>query len=96
MSVYGYVLFEREHEKVLDGMKKQDNCDTFREGDRLADDLKYDTTLYNKAKKPSRKVCRLRDIFHDLAYNGYHYYTDEPCTPDREQRYQFGRMEIFV
>ena len=96
MSVYGYVLFEREHEKVLNGMKRQDNCDTFREGDRLVDDLKYDTTLYNIARKPSRKVCRLRDIFHDLAYNRYHFYTDEPSVPDREQSYHFGKMEIFV
>ena len=96
MSIYGNILFERKHEKVLNGIKKQDNCDTFREGDRLVDDLKYDMTLYNIAKKPSRKVSRLRDIFHDLAYNGYHSWTDEPRTPDREQSYHFGKMEIFV
>ena len=96
MSIYGNILFERKHEKVLDGIKKQDNCDTFREGDRLADDLKYDMTLYNIAKKPSRKVSRLRDIFYGFAYNIYHPCTDEPYTPDREQIYHFGKMEIFV
>jgi len=97
MSIYGRVLFEREHEKVLKGMKEQD---TIREVaiflDSQTDDIKYGIIAYNKARKPSRKVCRLRDVFFDLAYNNYHCYTDEPCVPDRVQMYHFGKMEIFV
>ena len=96
MSIYGSILFEREHEKVLDGMKKQDDHDIFMAWDSVIFDLKYDMTSYNIARKPSRKVSRLRDILHDLAYNGYHSCTDEPYTPDREQSYHFGKMEIFV
>ena len=96
MSVYGNILFEREHEKVLNGMKYRDDHDIFLDWHCIINDLKYDVSTYNKAKKPSRKVCRLRDIFCDLAYNGFHYHTDEPYTPDREQSYHFGKMEIFV
>lgn len=97
MSMYGRALFERKHKKALKGMKGRD---TLHEVaiflDSLTDDLKYDIIAYNKAKKPSRKVCRLRDIFCEIAYNRYHYYTDEPCVPDRVQMYHFGKMEIFV
>ena len=96
MSIYGSILFERAHEKVLNGMKRQDDHDIFLDWDFPISDLKYGITSYNVAKKPSRKVCRLRDIFYDLAYNRYHHYTDEPYTPDREQMYHFGKMEIFV
>ena len=96
MSIYGNILFEREHEKVLNGMKRQDEHDIFLDWDFPISDLKYEITTYNIARKPSRKVCRLRDIFYDLAYNEYHSCTDEPYTPDREQSYHFGRMEIFV
>lgn len=96
MSIYGCALFEREHEKVLRGMRYQDDHDIFVDWDFPIRDLKYDVSAYNKAKKPSRKVCRLRNVFHDLAYNYYHYYSDDPCAPDREQRYHFGKMEIFV
>ena len=97
MSIYGSVLFERKHEKMLKGMKGQD---TLREVaiflDSLTDSIQYDIRAYNKAQKPSRKVCRLRDIFCEIAYNRYHYYTDETCVPDRVQMYHFGKMEIFV
>lgn len=97
MSMYGRALFERKYEKMLKGMKGQD---TLRKVaiflDSQTDDIKYDIIAYNKARKPSRKVCRLRDVFCDLAYNNYHYYSDEPCAPDRVQRYNFGKMEIFV
>lgn len=96
MSIYGSILFEREHEKVLNGMKYQDDHDIFLDWDFPISDLKYEITAYNKVRKPSRKVCRLRDIFYDLAYNEYHYNTDDPYTPDREQIYNFGKMEIFV
>ena len=96
MSIYGNILFERKHEKVLNGMKYQDDHDIFLDWDFPTSDLNYGITSYNKARKPSRKVCRLRDVFYDLAYNRYHFYTDEPYTPDREQRYHFGKMEIFV
>ena len=96
MSIYGCALFERKHEKVLKGMEEQDNSGTFLEWGISYDNIKYDIKLYNIARKPSRKVCRLRDIFYDLAYNEYHYYTDELYTPDREQSYYFGKMEIFV
>ena len=96
MSMYGCALFERKHEKVLKGMKELDNSDIFTEWDISYDDIKFEIKLYNIARKPSRKVCRLRDIFYDLAYNEYHSCTDEPYTPDREQSYHFGRMEIFV
>lgn len=96
MSIYGSILFERKHEEVLEGMKYRDDYDTFMDLHHIIDDLQYDVSVYNKAKKPSRKVCRLRDILHDLAYNAYHYYTDDPCIPDREQSYHFGKMEIFV
>lgn len=96
MSIYGSILFEREHEKVLNGMKYQDDHDIFLDWDFPISDLKYEITAYNIVRKPSRKVCRLRDIFHDLAYNEYHYNTDDPYTPDREQSYHFGKMEIFV
>ena len=96
MSIYGSILFERKHEKVLNGMKYLDNSDIFTEWDISYDDIKFEMKLYNIARKPSRKVCRLRDIFYDLAYNGYHSCTDEPCTPDRKQSYHFGKMEIFV
>ena len=95
MSMYGRALFERKHEKVLKGMKKQDDHTMLPYWD-FPDDIKYDIIVYNKARKPSRKVCRLRDVFCDLAYNNYHYYSDEPCIPDRVQSYNFGRMEIFV
>jgi len=97
MSIYGRALFERKHEKMLKGMKGQD---TLRKVaiflDSQTDDIKYDIIAYNKARKPSRKVCRLRDVFCELAYNNYHYYSDEPCAPDRVQMYHFGKMEIFV
>ena len=96
MSIYGNILFEREHEKVLNGMKYQDDPDIFLDWDFPISDLKYLMTLYNKARKPSRKVCRLRDVFYDLAYNDFHYNTDELCIPDREQIYHFGKMEMFV
>lgn len=96
MSIYGNILFERAHEKVLNGMKYRDDHDIFLDWDFPIRDLEYLISLYNIARKPSRKVCRLRDIFHDLAYNDYHYYTDESYTPDREQGYHFGKMEIFV
>ena len=96
MSIYGNILFERAHEEVLEGMKYQDDHDIFLDWDFPISDLKYGITAYNKVRKPSRKVCRLRDILHDLAYNRYHFYTDEPSIPDREQSYHFGKMEIFV
>ena len=96
MSVYGNILFEREHEKVLDGMKYRDDHDIFLDWHCIIDDLKYDVSVYSRARKPSRRVCRLRDVFYDLAYNNFHYNTDEPCIPDREQSYHFGKMEIFV
>ena len=96
MSIYGSALFERKHKKVLEGMKYLDDNDIFTDWDFPSYDLKYDIKLYNIAKKPSRKVCRLRDVFYDVAYNHYHAGTDEPCTPDRKQRYHFGKMEIFV
>lgn len=96
MSMYGRALFERKHEKELEGMKEQE---TLRKAaiflDSQTDDIWYDIRVYNEARKPSRKVCRLRDVFCDLAYNNYHYYSDEPCTPDRVQMYHFGKMEIF-
>lgn len=96
MSMYGHALFEREHEKVLKGMKEQD---TLRKVaiflDSPADDIQYAMRVYNQAQKSSRKVCRLRDVFYYLAYNNYHCYTDEPCVPDRVQMYHFGKMEIF-
>ena len=96
MSIYGNILFERKHEKVLNGMKYQDDHDIFLDWDFPISDLKYSITSYNKVRKPSRKVCRLRDIFYDLAYNDYHYHTDMVWKADREQRYHFGKMEIFV
>ena len=96
MSIYGNILFERVHKEVLKGMKYRDDHDIFLDGDLPIRDLKYEITSYNIARKPSRKVCRLRDIFCDLAYNGYHHCTDEPGVPDREQSYNFGKMEIFV
>ena len=96
MSMYGCALFERKHEKVLKGMEELDNSDIFTEWYLSFDDIKFEMKLYNIARKPSRKVCRLRDIFYDLAYNEYHYNTDDPYTPDREQSYHFGKMEIFV
>ena len=94
--MYGCALFERKHEKVLKGMEELDNSDIFTEWYLSFDDIKFEMKLYNIARKPSRKVCRLRDIFYDLAYNEYHYNTDDPYTPDREQSYHFGKMEIFV
>ena len=96
MSIYGNILFERKHEKVLNGMKHQDDHDIFLDWDFPISDLKYEITAYNIAKKPSRKVSRLRDIFCGFAYNDFHEYTDTGRKPDREQRYQFGRMEMFV
>ena len=96
MSIYGCALFERKHEKVLKGMKALDNSDIFTEWDISFDDIKFEIKLYNIARKPSRKVCRLRDIFYGFAYNRYHFYTDEPYTPDRKQSYHFGKMELFV
>ena len=96
MSMYGCALFERKHEKVLKGMEELDNSDIFTEWYLSFDDIKFEMKLYNIARKPSRKVCRLRDIFYDLAYNEYHYNTDDPYTPDREQSYHFGKMEMFV
>ena len=96
MSIYGNILFEREHEKVLNGMKYQDDPDIFLDWDFPTNDLKYEITAYNIARKPSRKVCRLRDIFYDLAYNDFHEHTDESWKADREQMYNFGKMEMFV
>ena len=96
MSIYGNILFERAHEKVLNGMKRQDDHDIFLDWDFPISDLKYEITAYNKVRKPSRKVCRLRDILWDLAYNDFHEHTDRGWKTDREQRYHFGRMEIFV
>lgn len=96
MSIYGSALFERKHEKVLKGMEEQDDNDIFMDWYLSFDDIKFEMKLYNIAKKPSRKVCRLRDIFCGFAYNRYHFYTDEPSIPDREQSYHFGKMEIFV
>ena len=96
MSMYGCALFERKHEKVLNGMKYLDDNYFYTDWDFPIRDLEYLISLYNKVRKPSRKVCRLRDIFCGLAYNRYHFYTDEPSVPDREQSYHFGKMEIFV
>ena len=96
MSMYGCALFERKHEKVLNGMKRQDEHDIFLDQDFPTNDLKYEITAYNIARKPSRKVCRLRDVFYALAYNDYHKYTDECWKTDKEQSYHFGKMEIFV
>lgn len=96
MSIYGNILFKRAHEAVLKGMKYQDDHDIFLDVDLPIRDLKYLITFYNKVRKPSRKVCRLRDIFYDLAYNDYHPCTDNSFESDREQSYYFGKMEIFV
>lgn len=96
MSIYGNILFEREYEKVLNGMKYQDDHDIFLDWDFPISDLKYGITSYNIARKPSRKVCRLRDIFWNLAYGEYHDDTDYSLEPDRIQSYNFGKMEIFV
>ena len=96
MSMYGCALFERKHKRVLGGMKYLDDNYFYTDWDFPIRDLEYLISLYNKVRKPSRKVCRLRDIFCDLAYNGYHSCTDDPYTPDREQSYHFGKMEIFV
>lgn len=52
--------------------------------------------FYNVAKKTSRKVCRLREIFWNLAYDECHDDTDDSLESDRTQSYNFGRTEIFV
>ena len=95
MSTYGKILFERKHEKVLKEIRRVDreiySPITF-ELNTVHDTL----TFYNVAKKTSRKVCRLRDIFWNLAYGEYHDDTDSSFEPDRIQSYNFGRMEIFV
>ena len=96
MSIYGNILFEREHEKVLNGMKYQDDHDIFLDWDFPISDLEYLITLYNKVRKPSRRVCRLRDVFYNLAYNDLHEHTDTSWKTDKEQIYDFGKMEIFV
>ena len=48
MSIYGSILFERAHEKVLNGIKYQDDNDIFLDWDFPIRDLKYLITLYNK------------------------------------------------
>ena len=96
MSIYGSILFERAHEEVLNGMKYRDDHDVFLDWDFPTSDLEPLLILYNEARKPSRKVCRLRDVFYYLAYNDFHEHTDESWQPDREQSYHFGKMEIFV
>lgn len=96
MSIYGSILFEGAHEKVLNGIKYQDDNDIFLDWDFPIRDLKYLITLYNKVRKPSRRVCRLRDVFYDLAYNDLHEHTDRDWKTDKEQIYHFGKMEMFV
>ena len=96
MSIYGCALFERKHKKVLRGMKYLNDHDIFVDWDFPISDLKYLITLYNKVRKPSRRVCRLRDVFYDLAYNDLHEHTDTSWKTDKEQIYDFGKMEIFV
>ena len=44
MSIYGNILFERAHEKVLNGMKRQDEHDIFLDWDFPISDLKYEIT----------------------------------------------------
>ena len=96
MSIYGCVLFERKHKKVLRRMRYLDDHDILVNWDFPIRDLDYFIALYNEVREPSRKVCRLRDVFYDLAYNDFHKYTDTGRKPDREQSYHFGKMEIFV
>ena len=97
MSIYGSVLFGRTPRRMLIRMAKVDE----ESGESLAFDSYLDTvhdtlTFYNVAKKTSRKVCRLRDVFWNLAYGEYHDDTDSSFDSDREQSYHFGKMEIFV
>lgn len=97
MSIYGSVLFGRTHRRMLIRMAKVDE----ELGASLTFDSYLDTvhdtlTFYNVAKKTSRKVCRLRDIFWNLAYGEYHDDTDSSFESDRIQSYNFGKMEIFV
>ena len=96
MSMYGCASSERKHEKVLGGIKYLDDNYFYTDWDFPIRDLEYIISLYNKVRKPSRKVCRLRDVFYALAYNDYHKYTDECWKTDKEQIYNFGKMEIFV
>lgn len=95
MSLYGSVLFERTPTFMLMRMtelyKELYSPITF-ELNTVHDTL----TFYNVAKKTSRKVCRLRDIFWNLAYGEYHADTDYSLESDRTQSYNFGRTEIFV
>lgn len=81
MSIYRSVLFERAPMRVFDSSLGT-----------VHDTLRF----YNVAKKTSRKVCRLRDIFWNFAYGEYHDDTDILSESDRIQSYNFGRMEIFV
>lgn len=90
MSIYGNILFERKYKKFCRGIKEHDIFYQW------SVDLRDDIISYNQAKKVSRRVSRLRDIFWDIAYNIYHWGTDEPYIPDREQMYHFGKMEMFI
>lgn len=97
MSIYGSVLFGRAPMLMLIRMAELDEDLDFRLTFYSFLDTVRDTlTFYNVAKKASRKVCRLRDVFWNLAYDEYHDDTDHSFEPDRIQSYNFGRMEIFV
>lgn len=95
MSIYGSVLFERTPMLMLMRMAELDeelHAPITFELETVHDALMF----YNVAKKTSRKVCRLRDIFWNFAYGEYHDDTDYSLEPDKKQSYNFGRTEIFV
>ena len=95
MSIYGSILFERKHEEMLKAMGVWIGSYTSPITFELT--TVHDTLMfYNVAKKTSRKVCRLRDIFWNLAYGEYHDDTDYSLEPDRIQSYHFGKMEMFI
>lgn len=95
MSTYGNILFERKHKEMLKAMDVWIGSYTSPVTFEL--NTVHDTlTFYNVAKKTSRKVCRLRDIFWNLAYGEYHDDTDYSLELGRIQSYNFGRTEIFV
>ena len=93
MSIYGSVLFERAPMFMLMRMAELDEV-TSAEAD--TEHIHDSLTFYNVAKKTSRKVCRLRDIFWNFAYGEYHDDTDSSFESDKIQSYNFGRTEIFI
>ena len=89
MSIYGSILFEREHEKALNTMRRMDReLDFILIFDSSLDTIHDTLKFYSVAKKTSRKVCRLRDILWNLAYDEYHEDTDSSFEPDRKQSRQ--------